>query len=162
MVDSLGGQKPTFHTQITERSPDSCPPFVRTAVQMKGRWESNINMVPIYVFPKNILLFPEQNYIVLSPSSYTLMYLWEIYIFPGSRSAYSAAAKYVYWSWEYVNRSQRHMNCGNWDWRHAIPRKGIHKWDFPCSVAPASPSHPKLKKGLDPGFCCSVNSSSGE
>ncbi len=22
---------------------------------------------------------------------------------------------------------------GNWDWGRAIPRKGIHKWDFRCS-----------------------------
>ncbi len=25
--------------------------------------------------------------------------------------------------------------CGNWDWGHAIPFLGIHKWDFCCSVA---------------------------
>ncbi len=36
-------------------------------------------------------------------------------------------------SWEYINRSQTH-ECGNRDWRRAIPRKGIHKWDFPCSA----------------------------
>jgi hypothetical protein len=41
--------------------------------------------------------------------------------------------KNVYWSWEYVNRSQTHA-CGNWDWGSSIPRKGIPKWDFPCSV----------------------------
>ncbi len=28
-----------------------------------------------------------------------------------------------------VNRSQTH-ECGNWDWGRAIPREGIHKWDF--------------------------------
>ncbi len=32
-----------------------------------------------------------------------------------------------------INRSQTH-ECGNWDWGRAIPRKGIHNWDFPCSV----------------------------
>ncbi len=36
-------------------------------------------------------------------------------------------------SWEYINRSQAH-ECGNWGWGRAIPRKGIHKWDFRCSV----------------------------
>ncbi len=36
-------------------------------------------------------------------------------------------------SWEYINGSQTH-ECGNWDWGRAIPRKGIHKWNFPCSV----------------------------
>ncbi len=37
-------------------------------------------------------------------------------------------------SWEYINRSQTH-ECGNWYWGRAIPRKGIHKLEFPCSVA---------------------------
>jgi hypothetical protein len=36
-------------------------------------------------------------------------------------------------SWEYINRSQTH-ECGNWHRGRAIPRKGIHKWDFLCSV----------------------------
>ncbi len=36
-------------------------------------------------------------------------------------------------TWEYVNRSQTH-ECGNWDWGHTIPKKGIHKLDFPFSV----------------------------
>ncbi len=30
---------------------------------------------------------------------------------------------------DYINRSQTH-ECWNWGWGHAIPRKGIHKWDF--------------------------------
>jgi hypothetical protein len=51
-----------------------------------------------------------------------------------ARSAYSAAGKYEDRSWEYINLSQAH-ECGNWDWGHAIPRKGIHKWDFRCSTA---------------------------
>ncbi len=63
----------------------------------------------------------------------TLIYLWEIYIlYFQDRYAYSATGKYVDRFWEYINRSQTH-ECGNWDWSRAIPRKGIHKWDFPCS-----------------------------
>ncbi len=53
------------------------------------------------------------------------------------RSAYSAAGKYVVWSWEYTNRSHTH-ECGNWDWGLAIPCLGIHKWDFRCSVVTLS------------------------
>ncbi len=34
---------------------------------------------------------------------------------------------------DYINRSQTH-ECGNLGWGRAIPRKGIHKWDFRCSV----------------------------
>ncbi len=41
--------------------------------------------------------------------------------------------KYVDRCWEYINRSQTH-ECGNWDWGRAVPRKGIHKWDFRCSA----------------------------
>ncbi len=42
-------------------------------------------LVLINVFPEMKLLFPKQNYNVLSPISYTYtLYLWEIYIFPGS------------------------------------------------------------------------------
>jgi hypothetical protein len=55
------------------------------------------------------------------------------FIYSHDRSAYSAAGKYVDQSWEYISRSQTH-ECGNWDWGRAIPRKGIHKWDFRCSA----------------------------
>ncbi len=40
----------------------------------------------------------------------TFMRLWAIYIFPGSVCLYSAAGKYVDRFWEYINRSQTHMN----------------------------------------------------
>ncbi len=43
------------------------------------------------------------------------------------------AGKYVDRSWEYIIRSQTHK-CGNGDWGRAIPRKGIHKWDFHSSA----------------------------
>jgi hypothetical protein len=35
---------------------------------------------PIYVFPEIKLLFPKQNYIVLSPSSYTHISVRDLYI----------------------------------------------------------------------------------
>ncbi len=38
-------------------------------------------LVPVYVFPKIKLLFPKQNYNVLSPSSYTLISVSDLYIF---------------------------------------------------------------------------------
>ncbi len=55
-------------------------------------------------------------------------------------SVYFAAAKYVDRSLEYINRSQPHQ-CGNWDGGRAIPRKGIHKWDFRCSAQTPTPPH---------------------
>ncbi len=42
--------------------------------------------------------------------------------------------KYVDRSWDYINRLQTH-ECGNWSWGRALPRKGIHIWDFRCSAA---------------------------
>ncbi len=62
----------------------------------------------------------------------TFIRLWVIYIFPQSVCLF-CWRKYVDWSWDYINRSQTH-ECGNWGWGCAIPRKGIHKWDFRCSV----------------------------
>ncbi len=41
-------------------------------------------LVSIYVFPEMKLLFPTQNYNVLSPSSYTHISVRDLYIFPGS------------------------------------------------------------------------------
>ncbi len=69
-----------------------------------------------------------------SVSQFRHSYIFERFIYFQDRSAYSAAGKYVDQSWEYINRSQTHA-CGNWEWCRAIPRKWIHKWDFPCSAA---------------------------
>ncbi len=60
----------------------------------------------------------------------TFMSVWAIYIIP---ICLFCCRKYEDRSWEYVNRSQT-LECGNWDWGPAMPRKGIHKWDFRCSV----------------------------
>jgi hypothetical protein len=47
----------------------------------------------------------------------TLIYLWEIYIFPGSVCLF-CWAKDVDQSWEYIIRWQTH-ECENWDWGRA-------------------------------------------
>ncbi len=66
------------------------------ALQMKGQWESNINVwFPGMYSQKWNLLFPKQNYNVLSPSPYTHTYICERFIYFQDRSAYSAAGKYV-------------------------------------------------------------------
>ncbi len=145
--------------------------FYWSALQMKGRWKSYICkcLVSIYVFPEIKLLLPKQNYKVLSPSSYTHLYcICEKFIYFLDRSAYSAAGKYVDQSWEYINRSQTH-ECGNWDWGGAIPRKGIHKWNFPCSASTAQREafwhytcclrHQQFKNGSKLG-CCLAHSDS--
>jgi hypothetical protein len=61
----------------------------------------------------------------------TLIYLWEIYIFPGSFCLFCCRE---ICGLMLVNKSL----TDTWMWklvlRLAIPRKGIQKWDFPCSV----------------------------
>ncbi len=89
-------------------------------------------LVLIYAFPEMKILFPEQNYNVLSPSSYSF---YERFIYIQDRSAY--AGKYRMWNnpMEYIYRSQTHeYENWIWDWGRTIPRKEIHKWDFPCST----------------------------
>jgi hypothetical protein len=82
--------------------------------------------------PRNEILQPRyfQNRIIMFCLPIpTLIYLWEIYMFPGSVCLF-AAAKYVDRSWEH--RSQTH-DCRNWDWGRAIPFRGMHKFDFRSS-----------------------------
>ncbi len=50
------------------------------------------------------------------------MYLWEIYIFPGS--VYLFCCSQICGPILGISCPQTH-ECGNWDWSHAIPRKGI-------------------------------------
>jgi hypothetical protein len=102
-----------------------------TTLQMKGRWESNLNVwFPFMYSQKWNCYF--QNRIIMSPSSIH-SYICERFKYFQDRSAYSAAGQYVNRSWEYINRSPTH-ECGNWDWGRVIPRKGIHKWNFRGSV----------------------------
>ncbi len=107
-------------------------PFMYSTLHMKGQWESNIN---IWCIPRNETVQPRyfQNRIIMLclPVS-PLIYLWEIYVFPGS-VCLLCCSQYVERSWEYINRTQTH-ECRNWDWGRGIPFLGIHKFDFPYSV----------------------------
>ncbi len=75
------------------------------------------------------------NFSIVRPQSqFSHSCVCQQFIYSHDWSAYSACRKYVDRSWECINRSQTH-ECGNWDWGRAIPRRGIHKWDFRCSAA---------------------------
>ncbi len=88
-------------------------------VRIQYKW-----LVPIYASPEMKLLFPKQNYNVLSSSSYSVLshryisvgptYICERFIYFQDHSAYFAAGKYVNRPLEYINRSRTH-ECGNWD-----------------------------------------------
>jgi hypothetical protein len=49
-----------------------CPRYIANEGPVRIQYKC---LVPIYVFPEMKLLFQKQNYDVLSPSSYTLIYL---------------------------------------------------------------------------------------
>ncbi len=101
---------------------------------MKGQWESNINVWFLFLYSQ-IWNCYFQNRIIMFQFLHS--YICERFIYFQDRSAYSAAGQnlyvYVDRSWENINGSHTH-ECGNWDWGRAIPKKGIHKWNFPCSV----------------------------
>jgi hypothetical protein len=103
-------------------------------------WQNMCNIVGIHCkdkIPKFRNKYSQKMNIGVSVPISSFMHLWAIYISPRSACLY-CWRKYVDRSWDYINRSQTH-ECGNWGWGRAIPRKGIHKWDFRCSVALNSP-----------------------
>ncbi len=69
-----------------------------------------------------------------SQSQFLRSCVCERFIYSHDRSPYSAGGNTVCRPiLGYINRSQRH-ECWNWGWGRAIPRKGIYKGDFRCSV----------------------------
>jgi hypothetical protein len=101
---------------------------------MKGRWESNINVwFPFMYSEKWNCCF--QNRIIKSCLPVPkLIYLWEIYIFPGSVCLFCCREICGPILGIYKSLTTHECGCGKWEWGWAIPRKGINKWDFPCSV----------------------------
>ncbi len=108
-------------------------------LQIKGRWESNINFWFPFMYSQKGNCYFQNRIIMFCLPVPTLVYLREIFIFLEPTCLFcSTEILYVDRSREYINCSQTH-ECGNWDWGRAIPRKGIHKWDFPCIVGSSMP-----------------------
>jgi hypothetical protein len=63
----------------------------------------------------------------------TFMCLWAIYILPGLVCLFCCRKICGPILEKYINLSHTH-DCGNWVWGRAIHKKGIHTWDFRCSV----------------------------
>ncbi len=81
------------------------------ALQMKARWESNINVWLPFMYSQQWNWYFRNRVIMFSLSVPTLIYS-DKFIYFQDRSAYSAAGKYVDRSWEYVNLLQTY-ECGN-------------------------------------------------
>ncbi len=67
-------------------------------------------------------IFPEKEYRGLSPNFHINASVSDLYI--PTIVCLLCWRKYVYQSWDFINRSQTH-ECGNWGWGRAIPRKGF-------------------------------------
>ncbi len=104
-----------------------------TALQMKDRWESNINVwFPFMYSQKWNCYFQNRSMMFCLPVPTLIFSVIDLHI---SRIGLPILLQGNMWTdpGNYINRSQTH-ECGKWDWHCVIPRKGIHKWDFPCSV----------------------------
>jgi hypothetical protein len=100
---------------------------------MKDRWESIVNVGFPFMYSQKWNCYFQNRIIMFCIPVSTLIYRREIYIFPGSVCLFCCREICGPILGIYINRKQTH-ECGNWDWVRAIPRKGIHRWDFPCSV----------------------------
>jgi hypothetical protein len=77
--------------------------------------KKNINVwFQFFVFPKMILrcLVISKTELLCSVSQFPHSCISEWFIYSHDQSAYFARAKWADQSWEYINRSQRHMNVG--------------------------------------------------
>jgi hypothetical protein len=84
-----------------------------TTLQMKGRWESNINVWFPFMYSQKWNCYFQNRIIMCCFSFPSLIYLWEMYIFQGSV----------------------HMNVEIKTEAAQSPEKEyVHKWDFPCSA----------------------------
>ncbi len=115
----------------------SVPPWhsnkndIQHALQMKGRWEYNINVLFPFMYSQKWICYFQNRTVMFCLPVPTLI-ICERFIYFQDRSAYSAAGN-MWTDPGNINCSETH-EWGKWDWGRAIPKKGIHTWDFPCSV----------------------------
>ncbi len=73
----------------------------RYALQIKGRWESNIKVWFPFMYSQKWHCYFQNRILMFCLLDPTLTYLWEISIFPGSICLF-CCRKYVDRSWEYI------------------------------------------------------------
>ncbi len=106
-----------------------------TKLQIKGRWESNLNVWFRFMYSHlwNCASLLFQNRIIMFCLAISIfMYLWAIYIFPGSVCLF-CCTKIGRPIPEYINHSQIH-ECRNWEQGHE------HKSDFSVQCSAHSKS----------------------
>ncbi len=142
MIEGSGSILLTNGSGSGYRRPNTCGSGSATllfsyALQRKGRWESNINVWFPFMYSQKLNCYYLNRIIMFCLSVPLLIYLWEIHIGISWTGLPILLQGNMWTDPGNINRSQTH-ECGNWDWGRAIPRKGIHKWDFPCSVVAGS------------------------
>ncbi len=111
---------------------------------MKGRWKSNINVWFPFLYSQKWNWYFQNRIIMFCLPVPTLIYLWDISIFPGS--AYLFCCRKICEPFLGIYKAHRHMR--NWDCGRAIPRNGTHEWDLHCSVSPVSPTAKFLYRSI--------------
>jgi hypothetical protein len=106
-------------------------------------------LVSIFVFPEIKLLFTKQKYNALSRSIYTHISVRDLYIYRISQHILLEGNMWT--NPGNIFKSSQTHECGNWDWGLAIPKRGIYKWDFPCSVPLGIFRIFLMKKNVDQG-----------
>jgi hypothetical protein len=113
--------------------------FFYLTPQVKGRWESNINVWFPFTYSQKwncalcSLVNCKNRILMFCFPIPTLIYLCEIYIFPGSVCLFCCSQICGTILGIYKSLTQT-RECSNWDWCHAIPFLGIHKFDFRYSA----------------------------
>ncbi len=101
-------------------------------LQMKGWWESNRNVWFPFRYSQKWNCYFQIIIIMFCLQVPTLIYLWEIYIFPGS--VWLFCCRKICGPILGIHKSL----TDTWMWklglRPFIPRKGIHIWDYGCNV----------------------------
>ncbi len=112
----------------------SCTNHLYTAIEGPVRIQYKC-LVPIYVFLEMKLcsLLISKTELTCSFTQF-LHSTCERFIFPGWVCIFCCSQICGPILEIYINHSQTH-ECGNWNWVRAIPKKGMHKWDFCCSVS---------------------------